>query len=186
MTGRYEFRRALDAENAVDVVGIPAHDLQETVAARGVLPRNRRLDQMARAVQLVPRALGPASAGLNGGKIAVEITVGTLVGLDAVDHFLNRLLKVGHRGLLDDIAHGFHPLGNVGIPENMRPVGIALAPLTAKRLKTAGISKALHDRVDGGVAVELLTVLPETRGNVHIGKGNALIGFHIAPSRLSL
>ena len=64
------------AEDRVDVVGIAAHDVEQLALAGGLEVGDRRLDQVAGAVELVVVAqVGPAAAGLDALEPGVEIAV---------------------------------------------------------------------------------------------------------------
>ena len=178
MAGRGEMRAVFLDEHAVDIVGIAAHDVQEAIAASGLAPGDGGLDQMPRAVQLVRPAIAPAVGRLHTGEVAVHIAVLVLIELDLVDRLLNHALQLGHGLLFDHVGDRLHPLGDVGIPEDVRLVLHALAPIALERLKAPCLHKAIHDGARRHIAVERLPLLPKSHIDVHVGKGNRLIRFH--------
>src|SRR5690348_15229995 len=78
------------SEPAVDVIGVPRHHAEEVVLARGARVRHRALDQMARAIELVPVAeIAPDLPGLAPLEEAVEVAVRPLRLRDARDHVVD-------------------------------------------------------------------------------------------------
>ena len=182
MAGRGEMRAVFLDEHAINIVGIAAHDVQEAVAAGGLAPGDGGLDQMPRAVQLMRPAVAPAIARLHAGEVAVHIAVLVLIDLDLIDRLLNHALQLGHGLLFDHVGDRFHPLGDVRIPEDVRLVLHALAPVALERLKAPRLHKPIHHGAHRHVAVERLPLLPKSHIDVHVGKGHRLIRFHRIPS----
>ena len=178
MPGGEKGGRLFVLEYPLDIIGIPAHQPEEFLLAGGVGVSHRRLKQMPGAVQLVIRPAGKARLRLTSGEIGVEIPVRVLMVRYAIHQFVHRRLQLGIRLLFQEESSGFHPLGHVGIPENVGLVGHSLPPVAAESVKPPGFLKALIHVPNGNVAVDTLPFLPKSLIQIHLLKGNRLVSFH--------
>jgi hypothetical protein len=66
----------LTPEHCGDIVHLAAHDVEEQALARALIIGHRRLDEMARTVELVQVAqIGPAPARLDRRKVGVQVAI---------------------------------------------------------------------------------------------------------------
>ena len=144
------------AENRVDVVGQFAGDLEQLVLAGGLPVGDRRLDQVAGAVQFVAELVAfPAILRLDEGVIGVEVAVRLLGGGDEVDDRVGPLLQIGVALVGQRVGDAFQHLVHVGIvvePPSCLPFSRPAA--TAKFLMRPVISHWC--RLASTVAVRLM------------------------------
>ena len=129
VAGIAAFLATLGPERLVDAVGEARHDVEELPLARRVEVRDRGFDQVARAVQLVLALdVPPSLFRLDEEEVRVEVAVLGLHGSQVVDDRVQALLprRIGVRR--QRIRDRFHPLGDIGIPEDMRLVVVAFLP----------------------------------------------------------
>ena len=107
------------AEGGVDVVGEPAHDVQQGALAGSLVVGDAGLDHVSGAVQLVAFGqVGPALFRRLHCEIGVEVAVGLLRGADQLDGGVGIAFQ-GRIGMLrEQVGHRFQPLGHVAILEH--------------------------------------------------------------------
>src|SRR5262249_12883994 len=81
-------------EAAMQIVDEAPGDREQPVVAGGAAIRDRRLDQVATAVELVAmREVGPSLVWFGHCVVRVEVAVGALSRRDQIDHFAARRLQ---------------------------------------------------------------------------------------------
>ena len=112
------------AEHTVDVIRIPGHDPEQIIFAGRLGMGDRGLDEMPRAIELMPVAqVDPLLGRLATLEEAVEVAVRPL-GLgdarnDVVDAGFERRIGMGG----ERITRGLDPFGDIGIPIHHRGRG---------------------------------------------------------------
>ena len=162
MSGRGERRRLLHIEHAVDQIDVIAHQIKEFPFARCIAVGDCRLQQMSCAVQLMVIAPRKAVFRLEQSEIGIEIAVVHAVLFDFADNLVNNRFQRRIALLFAVIRCRLHPLGDVGIPENMRTVRHSLSPAEAECFKASGFGKTLVDIPHGNLTHALLFFVPET------------------------
>ena len=117
---------------------------------------------MTEAIKLVPIAVGEYFRGFNREEIGIEISVGALICADIVYHLIGKLFPLGCGRFLNNVSHALDPFHNVGIPEDMRLVFHALAPVTLKRVKSSRFLETLVDVLHYGRTVEIHITSPKS------------------------
>jgi len=99
------------AKDRVDMIGQVARDIEEPGIAQGPLKGDRRLKEMAGAVQLVAVIeIEPALIRLDHGVIAIQLAIGLLRCDDQADDLLGHALQVGVRAVAQLPGQCFQPL----------------------------------------------------------------------------
>ncbi len=170
------------AEDRVDVVGEAPGDVEEPGAAGGAPERDRRLDQVPGAVQLVaPVQLGPAPVGAHHLVVGLEVAA-VLLGLgeqpgDLLDAFGQPGRLVGAGGRVPELpGDRFQPLVDVRVEE--RQVVDVLAGRGARReaevVEVARLREAFVAVGDADVGVDRTAGGPEAAGDLGVARGPQL------------
>ena len=149
-------------EHRGDVVCLAGHDVEQTALAGRLKVGDGSFHQMPGAIHLVRVAqVGPALARIDALEVTVDIPAWVLQpgvpGNDGVEIGLQRGIGMGRQrqaGRLD-------PFGVVGIPEMVRAVGHAEAPVQVQRVEPAGLGQHLAHMRNRDIAVELKARRPE-------------------------
>ncbi len=150
------------AELLPDVVGVAAKGGKQGVVAGGFLVGEGGLDEVAGAVELVPIAqVGPALLRLDDGEVDVKVAVRLLRPRDQRDYFgqIGRQGRIGVGGKA--VGGRLHPLGHVGVPEDVGRVGHSGPPVEAEGVYPAGVAQVLDLDGKGDAPGGLLAGSPE-------------------------
>ena len=175
VSGSYKRRGTLVHEHPFDIVGVLFHSAKKSVAPRSIVVSASRLHKMSRAIKLVPIAAAPARLGLYDSKVDIEISVLTLIFLYLVYKALYLFFKIGAVLLSHNVSRTLHPFRNVGVPEEMRLLVIALLPLELEGVYSAGLKESVVHGVYRNLAVKLLYLLPEAATESYV----TIIKIHI-------
>ena len=166
-------------EGAADAVAVALDDVQEAILSGCLVVGDCRFDQMPRAVQLV---VVPHAEDQFGGQLlvgGVEVAVGTLRRFHIGDQFFAKREVLPHGFWIFDrqICHRFHPLGNVGIVEDVRAAGV-FQIVEAERVKPTAFLKPFPHIGNRNGLVQFITVMPESVIQVDLLKWEKSALFH--------
>ena len=159
----------------VNVVGIADHRRVQLFVHARLVQCHRRLDEVARAVQLVLGALFKDVFRLVHLKITVEIAVRQLVaadGADIGDRLVRPTLQLRVFLFGENVGDRFQPFGNVRIPENVRLVRVVADAFHGA--EPARLFKPLINVVDGNFGVELLQIADKPFPDLYLFKIDGL------------
>ncbi|MCW0415765.1 hypothetical protein NB689_001519 [Xanthomonas sacchari] len=171
--------RGAGAEGGVDVVGEPAHDVEQGAFAGGLEVGHAGLDHVPGAVQLVALGqVGPAFLRRLHREVGVEVAVGLLRGPDQLDGGVGVALQRRIGMLCEQVGHRFQPFGHVAVLEHHaveRAVaaaggdaevldgmaGFGIGDVVVERVPLVGQHHLLH---------QALVALPERIGDAQVGE----------------
>ena len=157
------------AKHRINAVRVSGEGVEQLPLPRGLLMGHGGFHQVARTVQLVPVAqIGPARLRLHDGEVHIQIPIGLLRTDNQRSHLLDHSLRLAVRMCRQGIARGLEPLGHIGIPEDVRRVGLSRLPVELERVEAAGGLALLVLVRDGDFAVDLLTLRPEAVGDLDV------------------
>ena len=119
MSARREARIPLHIKPIVDIFRVLFHDGEQFAVHAARVERDRRLDEVSRAVQLVLGALRENFVGLVHLIIAVEIAARKLGAGNGIHRFIDDGADLGVGIVLLQISGGFQPFCHVRIVKNM-------------------------------------------------------------------
>ena len=125
--------------------------------------RHRCFDEVPRTIELVRvTQIRPASLWLDESKVQVEVSIG-LRGFRQKSHdVVQQGVQSGVRLQGEGMAGSLDPLGEIGVPENVRLMGHARLPFQPEGLQVALDIHLLVDSGDGRRPIELLAGRPKT------------------------
>ena len=177
------FLAFLPAEHGRDVIGVPAHHVQELAFAGGFVVGNRALDQMACAIEFMPVAqIGPAFGRSDGGEVGVQVAVRLLGFGDQLNHAIHKLLEVSIAMVDETVGDRLDPLADVRIPENVWFVRLTRFPLELERVDAPGLLALLVLDRQCGAAIDFHQLPPEPAIDLNFSQRSAGVSiycFHI-------
>ena len=178
MTGGDKPRRLLCFKDFFDVIGVPAHTLQEQILPPGVVIGHRRLHQMTGAIELVGGSLLKPLLRFHHGEPYVEVAVRPLMRGDLLHRLIDHPFQPGIFFLLQDVGGGLYPFRHIGIIEDVGLMRVAGLPIEPEGGKPAGFLKAPPNGINGRAVIEGLPLLPKSAVEGYGGKIHALQMLH--------
>ena len=161
----------LGTEHGGDVVGVPAHHVEELAFACGVVVSHGTLDEVARAIEFMPVAqIGPAFGRGDDSEMGVQVAVRLLGFGDQLDHTIDKLFQIGIAMVDEAVGDGLDPLADVRVPEDVGFVWLAGFPLELEGVDAAGLFALLVLDRQGGAAIDFHQAPPEAAVDLNLSQ----------------